>query len=144
MTKEDPAMAWRPSRFFLAIPGGDPREAWGYEGRGVIMRHAGWRTPRSETMWTLYHAGSGSAVARFTGTVSTVMPVASEIAGCSDWTLFDLPEGWRQTDPELPAKVGAILNAHPEARPGTEFVAPKISDDDARAVMRAAEDAAHE
>lgn len=76
---------------------------------------------------------------QMTGAVQTVMPVASEIADCSDWTLFDLPNGWKQTDPELPAKVGAIGKAHPEAMPNTSFPAHEVSDDAARAVMAAME-----
>ena len=131
--------AWRPARFFRAVPGGAPLEAWGYEWRGLALRHSGWATPRTETRWTLIHLGSGGAIMRFVGDVRTVMPVASEIAECSDWTLFDLPEGWRQTDPELPAKVGAICEEHPEARPDTSFSGQEISDADARAVVEARE-----
>jgi hypothetical protein len=131
--------AWRPARFWRAVPGGEPVEEWGYECRGLALRHAGWATPRTETRWTLIHIGSGGSIMRFTGSVAAVMPVAGEIAQASDWTLFDLPEGWRQTDPELPAKVGAICEAHPEARPDTSFVASKISDTDARAVIEARE-----
>jgi hypothetical protein len=133
------ALPWAPARFFRAIPGGEPLEVHGYENRGLALRHSGWATPRSETQWTLVHVGSGGALMRFTGSVATVMPVASEIAECSDWTLFDLPDGWRQTDPELPAKVGAICEAHPEARPDTAFEAEVISISDARAVIEARE-----
>ena len=132
-------LPWKPASFFRANPGGAPIEAWGYEHRGLALRHAGWATPRSETRWTLIHIGSGGAVMRFTGSVATVMPVAGEIAACSDWTLFGLPDGWRQTDPELPAKVGAICEAHPEARPDTAFAAPQISVEDAHAVIEARE-----
>ena len=130
---------WKPLQFFRAVPGGIPLEDWGYEQRGLALCHAGWANPRTETRWTLIHLGSGGAIMRFVGNVATVMPVASEIADCGDWTLFDLPEGWRQTDPDLPAKVGAICEAHPEARPDTGFSAPEISDADARAVIDARE-----
>lgn len=130
---------WRPVRFFRAVSGGAPVETWGYEWRGLALRHSGWATPRTETRWALVHLGSGGAFVHFAGDVATVMPVAGEIAECSDWTLFDLPEGWRQTDPDLPAKVGAILMAHPEARPDTAFPATVISDADARAVIAARE-----
>ena len=133
------AETWQPAMFVRAVPGGIPAVDCGYECRGLVLRHSGWATPRSETRWGLYHAGSGAGIARFTGSVATVFPVALEIALCSDWTLFDLPEGWRQTDPDLPAKVGAIMEAHPEARPDTSFTAPRITDDEARAVMAARE-----
>lgn len=131
--------AWQPTRFFRAVPGGDPVQAHGYEWRGLALRHSGWATPRTQTRWALVHLGSGGTFARFVGDVATVMPVAGEIALCSDWTLFDLPDGWRQTDPDLPAKVAAILNAHPEARPDTAFEGRVVSDADARAVVAARE-----
>jgi hypothetical protein len=127
---------WRPAQFFRAVPGGAPIETWGYERQGLALRHSGWATPRTDTQWTLIHLGSGGAIMRFTGTVAVVMPVAGEIADCSDWTLFDLPDGWKQTDPELPAKVGAICDAHPEARPETAYAADEISEADARAVIQ--------
>ena len=130
---------WRPARFFRAIPGGAPVEAHGYEWRGLALRHSGWATPRTETRWTLVHIGSGASIVRFTGDVATVFAAPGEIALCGDWTLFDLPEGWRQTDPELPAKVATILAAHPEARPDVAFAGVRITDADARAVIAARE-----
>lgn len=92
------ADAWQPATFYRAVPGGTPVEEHGYEWRGLALRHAGWATPRTETRWTLIHTGSGATIMRFVGSVSVVMPVAGEIALCGDWALFDLPEGWRQTD----------------------------------------------
>lgn len=133
------ASRWRPAWFFEARVGGAPVKVHGYEWRGLAMWHTGWATPRTATRWMLVHLGSGGAVARFTGDIATVMPVAGEIAECGDWTLFDLPEGWRQTDPDLPAKVAAILDAHPEARPESDWPDGRVSDDDARAVIAARE-----
>ncbi len=112
-----------------------PRSSYVAMGGGASR----WATPREATRWTLIHLGSGGAIARLTGRVATVMPVAAEIAECSDWTLFDLPEGWRQTDPGLPAKVGAICEAHPEVKPDTAFGGKVITDADARAVIDARE-----
>lgn len=131
--------AWQPARFFRAVAGGAPVEVHGYEWRGLAMWHTGWRTPRTETRWTLTHFGSGVSIARFTGNIAAVMPVAGEIALCGDWTLFDLPGGWRQSDPELPAKVAAILAAHPEAKPESDWPDAGVSDADARAVIAARE-----
>lgn len=140
MSSDELNDSWQPARFYCAVPGGAPVEEWGYKRRGLALRHSGWANPRSETRWTLIHLGSGGPVASFVGNVSTVMPVAGEIATCTDWTLFDLPEGWRQTDPDLPAKVEAICEAHPEARPDTSSRTETISDADARAVIAARED----
>jgi hypothetical protein len=130
---------WRPAKFFRAIPGKDPIEAWGYEWRGLVLRHTGWATPRTQTRWSLVHIGSGGTIAHFAGNVATVFPVATAIAQCSDFTLFDLPDGWRQTDPDLAQKIAAIFEAHPEAYPDSSFAAPTISDEDARAVIEARE-----
>lgn len=128
-------MTWQPTKFYRAVPGGEPEEQCGYEWRGLVLRHSGWATPRTKTRWSLIHIGCGAVIMRFTGDVRTVFPVAGEIAECGDFTLFDLPEGWRQTDPDLPAKIGAICVAHPEAFPDTDFASQNISTDDARAVI---------
>lgn len=128
---------WMPTKFYRAIHGGSPVEESGYMWRGLGLCHSGWATPRTKTRWSLIHIGSGGAIMRFTGNIATVFPVAGEIAECGDFTLFDLPDGWRQTDPDLPAKIGAICDAHPEALPDTSFVGETISVDDARAVISA-------
>jgi hypothetical protein len=88
----------------------------------------------------LIHVGSGGAVANFVGTVSTVMPVAHEIAECGDWTLFDMPGGWKQTDPDLMNKRDAIIEAHPEAR-GFADIPGSLPAEAARAVIEAGESA---
>lgn len=129
---------WTPAKFYRAVHDGTPVEEWGYEWRGLVLRHSGWATPRTKTRWSLMHIGSGGTIMRFTGNIATVFPVAGEIAECGDFTLFDLPDGWRQTDPELPIKIAAICDAHPEAFPDTS---PAISADDARAVIEARETA---
>lgn len=134
-----PELRWLPAKFHRAVPNGEPVEEWGYEWRGLALRHSGWATPRTRTRWSLIHVGSGGTIMRFTGDVASVFPVAGKIAECGDFTLFDLPEGWRQTDPELPAKIGAICAAHPEAFPDTSFFGVLISADDARAVIAARE-----
>lgn len=109
---------WQPGTFL--VPGGfgeAPARCHGYTWRGLALHHSGWVTPRIRTEWTLTHIGSGLPLFRMIGNLRTVMPVASEVAECSDFTLFDLPLGWMQTDPDLRAKVLAIMNAHPEVKP---------------------------
>lgn len=130
---------WAPAKFYRAVRGRPPVAEWGYEWRGLALRHSGWAASRTKTRWSLIHIGSGGTIMRFTGDVGTVFPVAGEIAECGDFTLFDLPDGWRQTDPELPVKIAAICDAHPEAFADTSFAATPISTDDARAVIEARE-----
>ena len=129
---------WTPAKFYQSTAAG-PAERDGYQWRGLALRHHGWGVPRARTRWSLVHLGSGGTILRFTGDVATVFPVAGEIAECGDFTLFDLPEGWRQTDPDLPRKIAAICDAHPEARPDTKIEGSGISDDGARAVIAARE-----
>ena len=133
------AERWQPAQFFVASPGGEPVEAWGYQWRGLALRHSGWAVPRTETKWWLIHLGSGSVILRLVGNVAMVMPVAAAVAECGDWTLFDLPDGWRQTDPELPAKVAAICQEHPEVKPDTSVHGKRITDAEARTVIAARE-----
>lgn len=128
--------AWEPGRFFVGSSGGVPSLRHGYLHRGLGLHHHGWARPRSKTRWVLTHIGSGSVIATFVGSVSAVFPVAKAIAECSDWELFDMPLGWRQTDPDLPSKVMAILAECPFGdRPeGTPMTA-----EEARAVIAARE-----
>lgn len=126
-----------PSTFWIATSEGvDTRS--GYVMRGLGLGHDGWAKDRRNTEWTLTHIGSGTAVCRIVGSVATVMPVATEIAQCGDWMLFDLPDGWQQTDPELPARVQAILDSQ---MPGVTLRGRgrQATADEARAVIAARE-----
>ncbi len=129
---------WTPGTFWVAMAHG-PDVRSGYVMRGLGLAHDGWATPKQNTRWSLTHIGSGSMICKMQGTVSMVMPVASKIARCGDWTLFDLPDGWQQTDPDLPTKVWAILEAWPGVAPTVGGRSEKTSDDEARAVIAARE-----
>ena len=126
---------WVACRFFSAGP--EPREEYGYARRGLALTHAGWADNRRITRWTLWHIGSGGRLAEFTGDVATVFPAAYAVAECADWTAFDMPQGWRQTDPDAPSKLAAVLEMHPEASPVR--VVDAVTDDQARAVVAARE-----
>ena len=128
---------WLPRQFHVARRSASPLLVSGYVWRGLGLHHRGWGAPRAQTRWSLIHLGSGGCFLRFIGDVATVFPVAGEIARCSDFTLFDLPDGWRQTDPALPAKIGAICQAHPEAFPDSQFAGWEVLDEEARAVIDA-------
>lgn len=108
---------WEWGSFRLAMVGAVPVERHGYLYGGLALMHEGLSWLPSETRWTLVHVGSGLGICTFIGSVETVFPVGTAIARCSDWTLFDMPSGWKQTDPELPQKVVALLTANPQARP---------------------------
>ena len=129
---------WVAARYWLAcIP---PRECSGYVYRGLGLRHEGWAHNRKQTLWRLIHLGSGLNIAVLRGDVRAVFPVASEVAECGDFTLFDLPDGWRQTDPDLQDKVKAILAQHPSV---VVAKAPnKGTAEDTRAMIAAREAAA--
>ena len=135
----DRESCWNPAPFFRVGPDGQPQKAWGYEYRGLMLRNNGWANPRWQTRWGLWHLGSGGEFVRFMGDVQTVFPVAAEIAECGDWTLFSLPGGWRQTDPDLETKFDAICRAHREAHCMTEWEGQDLTDNAARAVIEARE-----
>lgn len=129
---------WAPGTFWIATSSG-PDTRSGYILHGVGLSHDGWAPLRQNTFWSLTHLGSGAAICRMMGTVAMVMPVAAEIAACGDWTLFDLPEGWSQTDPGLLEKMRAVLKKHPRiAMLVSADVAPATADD-TRAVIAARE-----
>ena len=128
---------WNPQSVIIASPSG-PYKVEAYVHRGLALRHHGWATPRSQTLWSLVHIGSGATVVLMRGSVTTVMPVGFAIAECGDWTLFDLPTGWRQTDPELFDRVGVILIAHPEVFP--HFPETDVTEEEARAAIEMRED----
>ena len=130
---------WAPSGFFIATTIG-PLTVQGYVWRGLGLHNSGWGAPRTKTKWTLTHLGSGALLGKFTGDVSAVFPIAAKIAQCGDFTLFDLPDGWQQTDPALREKVAEIMAAHPEVLSWGQKGA-KITDDNARAVIAAREGA---
>ena len=132
---------WTPATFWTAMSHG-PDLRSGYTLLGLGLHHDGRAPRRQNTHWTLTHIGSGAAVCRMQGTVAMVMPVAADMARCGDWTLFDLPDGWQQTDPDLLPKVTAILEAHPEARGSVRGTVARATADDARAVIAARETAA--
>ena len=131
------AQIWEPAEFWIGYVEG-PCRVDGYVWSGLGLAHHGWGVPARTTVWSLIHLGSGSRIGTLVGNVATVFPVASEVAQCGDFTLFDMPYGWMQTDPELSAKARAVFDAHPEVFP--EFDKPMdraMMDESARAVARA-------
>jgi hypothetical protein len=131
-------LPWGAGTFLQAKDGVGAVTRSGYLHKGLAIAHDGWGEPRSRTLWTLFHIGSGGAFLQMIGDVATVFPVATEIAECGDWTLFDMPDGWKQTDPELGKKVFDILTKNPQAKPTTAFIRD-IDPESHRAVIAARE-----
>lgn len=104
---------WPNAMFCIQVAGGGAHPIGGYAEGGLGLHHHGWATPRASTEWTLTHLGSGLAVAHLRGTVATVFPVATAILDLTDWTAFEMAEGWRQTQPDLADLLAAVREAHP-------------------------------
>lgn len=114
-------MAWKDARYPVACAAAVVKvSGYTYKGLGLHIwprnkprkRKGVEPPPPPPPEWTLTHLGSGLSVAHITGTVSEVFPLASQIADLSDWT-FDGPKGFRNMDPELPAKLKAWLDTAP-------------------------------
>ena len=131
------ADTWPPARFWVATSDG-LKQVSGYTLAGLGLHRDG-AAGGTKTRWTLTHLGSGGAVLRPVGTLAAVMPFATEIARCCDWTQFDTLGGWRQTDPDLFDKVSAILDAHPEVKLWCARAPITATPDEARAVIAARE-----
>lgn len=108
-------MTWAPSTFLIAHAAG-PFDVTGYVYRGLGLHMAVKASPkgRRPPKWALTHLGSGHRLVFITGAVADAFPVATEIAECGDWS-FDGLYGWKNMDPELPAKFRAIVAKHPNA-----------------------------
>lgn len=65
--------------------------------------------------WWIVHLNSGHGIINMTGESLQVLPVASEIAEAADWT-FEGLDGWRNRNPDLPAKLNEIARRHPARR----------------------------
>ena len=105
---------WQPASFMLATNALVPTEVAGYVYRGLGIHMAIGPSPkgRRPPKWRLTHLSTGHAIAQISGFVADALPIASRIAECGDWSFGDL-DGWRNMDPELPAKVAAIAKAEP-------------------------------
>lgn len=107
---------WRPGTVHLASAFGiETREGYLYCGLGMVQitpaRSARGRRKAMPSEWSLTHLGSGHRVCMLFGEVATVFPVATEIAELGAWADFDTLDGWRQVDPDLPAKTFRIIEA---------------------------------
>lgn len=108
---------WRPEDYLLAVsvePYTSKVSGYTYRGLGLHVLDAGSPGGRRKPTWRLTHLGTGCSLADIKGDVATAFPVATEIAECSDWDFISL-DGWRDRDPEIGAKVNAIIGRHKNA-----------------------------
>jgi hypothetical protein len=67
-------------------------------------------------VWWLVHLNSGHGICKLAGQPIDVLPVATRLAECTDWSFSDI-RGWQNTDPDLPRKIGQIWAAEPRVMP---------------------------
>ncbi|MFC3208121.1 hypothetical protein [Aquamicrobium soli] len=108
-------MTWQPAKFKLAWITG-PHEIEGYVFRGLGLHMTASASPKGRRLarWSLTHLNTGHRVAIINGDVRTAFSIAYEIARCSDWEAFTALGGWKNTDPDLPAKIDAIAARFPK------------------------------
>lgn len=105
-------MIWQPARFALAMPGGDPLQVQGFTCRGLGLHQVIAPSPKGRRpgLWSLTHLNSGHRVAGVEGSDATVFKAALAVAELGDWD-FDAVDGWRNMDPELPARLGQLAKS---------------------------------
>lgn len=106
---------WTYSQFLRAGADG-ARKVYGYAHKGLGMQFVWDGSPkgRRPPTWCLYHLNSGHRICLIHGKSETAFPIALEIAELTDWD-FDGLDGWRNREPELPAKVAAVAQKYPKA-----------------------------
>jgi len=131
------ADTWATVQFWIATSDGLKRVS-GYTLAGLGLHRDGAAQGGSRTRWALTHLGSGGKIIGLPGTIGTAMLVATKIARCGDWTLFDMADGWKQTDPGLQGRVAEILTSHGvKMKPTPDDL--RITANEARAVVAARE-----
>lgn len=97
----------------------DPVQVNGYTYRGLGL-HRGPDASKLEhpPLWAITHLATGHKVMELVGYIGEVKPWATRIAELTDWT-FTSVEGWRNQDPDLPARFVALLAEMPREVRGT-------------------------
>ena len=105
-------MTWPAGSFLIALSSG-PELVKGYTYRGLGLHVVSRGSPkgRRPPTWALTHLGSGHSVMQIKGRANVAFLVATEVAESGDWD-FDGLDGWKNRDPELPAKLKEIMSRH--------------------------------
>ena len=104
---------WTAATFDVAGGFGQTYKAHGYTEKGLGLDMVIKPSPkgRRPPKWRLIHLNTGHAICYIDGVVADAFPVATEIANLIDWD-FDGLYGWRNRDPDLPAKMKEIAARH--------------------------------
>lgn len=110
-------MTWEPDRYMVASALGEPQEVAGYSYRGLGLHLVNAPSPKGRRpgVWSLTHLNSGHRIAFVLGNVPTALAAAAKVAKLGEWD-FEGVSGWRNRDPELPARLGALIAATPALR----------------------------
>ena len=106
---------WHPAKFKRAdkFDGAIETSGYSYRGLGLQMSIAQSPKGRRSPVWLLIHLNSGHVICQISGVVAKALPIAAEIAECTDWGFFGL-DGWNNTDPDLPSKVKNFAKRYPK------------------------------
>lgn len=105
-------MTWKAETFYIAAWWGAYAVAgYTYRALGLHMQIKGSPKGRRPPSWALTHLGSGHCICQIKGKVADALPIATDIAECGDWD-FDGLDGWKNRDPNLPAKVITITDRY--------------------------------
>jgi hypothetical protein len=106
---------WRPAKFKRADKFDGAIETSGYSYRGLGLQLSIAQSPkgRRSPVWLLIHLNSGHVICQISGIVAKALPIAAEIAECTDWSFSGL-DGWNNTDPNLLSKVKNLGERYPK------------------------------
>ena len=117
------------------MPGARPLAVDGVTRAGLGLRLVVPASPkgRRPAIWSLTHLNSGHRIATLHGDAAAVRQVADAVAELGDWTFGGL-DGWRNVDPELPARLGQLVERFPKV---LRFGGPERDRDQATAITLA-------
>lgn len=105
-----PVGHWQPGEFFAAISFGIVEHNYGWLWGGVAIQKLWNGSPkgRRPPAWSLIHTGSGHRICVIEAPESDAFQIADQVVGIGDWS-FEGIDGWRNTDHELMARMGALV-----------------------------------
>lgn len=119
---------WKPGTILMGHTEGRIEEKQGliFAGLGLFMVCEA--DDDDPPCWSVTHLKTGSKVVILLAERDHAIELASEIAAITDWT-FETIEGWRNTTPDLPARINAIADREPEAFASRPKAEQRLHDD---------------